>query len=281
MGGFLKKSNKLAPPDALVVATTPMKTKTQLCSHFAVALAASLLLSNASNAATIAVTSGSFENPDSTFASTNWANLDLAWNNGPAPTELIYEQNSGDNIAADTGNWSALLGGRPQLSQDLLTTVNAGDTLSLTFRGGKGSFVGSAGGGTFAATFNVGGTLYTTSFDTTTNATTWETFTLVHTITNTGNLSIAFDDVSGNPWLDTIGNVNTQAIPEPSALVLLSLGWTRLASPSPRIIYSADLIPRSRPTKGGFSRLREAHQKPYTLRQRHCATTIVHIPDDH
>lgn len=201
-----------------------MKTKTQLRSHFAVALAATFLLSNASNAAIIIpVTSGSFETPDPTFLAGDWANLDLAWENG-TETELTYQQNKVDNIIADDGIWSALLGGtpgRPQLSQDLLTTVNAGDTLTLIFRGGNAPSGGASGGGVFSATFNVGGTLYTTNFDTTTNVSTWETFTLEHTITNTGNLSIAFDDVSGNPWLDTIGNVS---IPEPSALVLLSFG---------------------------------------------------------
>ena len=170
-----------------------MKTKTQLYSHFAVALTASFLFSNASNAATIVVASGSFESPDPTFAAGDWANLDLAWNNGPVPTELLYDQNSVDNIIADNGSWSALLGARPQISQNLLTTVNAGDTLTLIFRGGKAITGSTSGGGVFSATFDVGGTLYTTSFDTAANANTWE-------------------------------NVTTEAIPEPSALLLLSIG---------------------------------------------------------
>ena len=218
----LKKQKKACPPPPLVNHEASMKTKIKLNSHFAVVLAATFLLSNASNAAiTIPVTSGSFENFDVTFQAGRWANLDLAWENGTADG-LGYQQNDGDHITADNGAWSVLLSNNiPIISQDLLTTVNAGDTLTLIFSGGKGGQEGSNGGGVFTATFDVGGTNYTTSFDTTGNAATWETFTLTHTILNSGNLSLEFAHQSGRAWLDTVGSVS---IPEPSALLLLSFG---------------------------------------------------------
>ena len=204
-----------------------MKKRNLFNSHIVVALVATFLLSDASNAATtIPVTSGSFENPDLTFPDefNNWANLDLAWSNG-TQTFLNYEQNNGDNMPAHTGIWSALLAGRPELSQSLATTVNAGDTLTLIFQGGRSTAANVSGGGFLSATFDVGGTLYTTVFDTTDAPQAgWKELTLTHTITNTGNLSLRFDDVSGAPWLDSIGNVTSSAIPEPSALLLLSIG---------------------------------------------------------
>src|SRR3954465_11377117 len=88
------------------------------------------------NAATISVTDGSFENPDPTHAAGAWANLDLAWDNGPA-SGLEYEQNNGDNITARTGSWSVFLSNAGSISQSLTTSVNVGDTLSVTFWGGK------------------------------------------------------------------------------------------------------------------------------------------------
>ena len=202
-----------------------MKKKNLFNSHIVVALVATFLLSDASNAAIIIpVTSGSFENPDPTFVTTDWANLDLAWNNGVEPG-LAFQQNSGDNMPAHTGIWSALLGGRPGLSQNLATIVNAGDTLTLIFQGGRSVATGVSGGGIINATFDVGGTNYTTPFDTSVaDQNGWLTFTLTHTITNTGNLTLRFDDVTGVPWLDSIGNVTSDAIPEPSALLLLSIG---------------------------------------------------------
>jgi len=177
------------------------------------------------DAADIPVTSGSFESPDPTAQSGDWANLDLAWENGPA-TGLEYEQNKGDNITADTGSWSAYLTSGP-FSQNLNATVAAGDTLSVSFSGGKASNPhGSSGGGTFTVTFDVGGTDYTSTFDTTTNVNTWETFSLQKTITNSGNLSLEFVSLTGNPWIDTVGNVSQ--VPEPGSVFLLGLSGLSL-----------------------------------------------------
>ncbi len=122
----------------------------------------------------------------------------------------------------------------PAISQDLLTTVSAGETLSVTFWGGNGANVltGSNGGGVVTATFLVGSTPYSANFDTTTAPSGgWKQFTLTEPITNSGDLSLQFDVASGKPWLDNISAV-AEAVPEPTSLVFVGVGavgllWAR------------------------------------------------------
>jgi hypothetical protein len=94
------------------------------------------------------------------------------------------------------------------VTQNLNTTVQAGDTLSMAFSGGRDK---SNGGGKFTATFKVGTTEYTSSvFDTTLQtANTWQTYSFTLTVPTgvSGNLSIIFKPVSGRPWLDNISDV--------------------------------------------------------------------------
>ena len=96
------------------------------------------------------------------------------------------------------------------ISQDLGTLVNAGDTLSITFDGGRSKdSSNTGGGGQINCTFMVGSTPYSMTADTTLQAEdTWQTYTHSVTITNGGNLSIEFSNVSGHAWLDDISAVS-------------------------------------------------------------------------
>jgi hypothetical protein len=168
-------------------------------------------------ASTIGVTDASFET--TVNVSGDWSDV---WN--PA-TLNGFEQNSGDNMVAQNGSWSAFLPNTAGISQDLGTIVHAGDTLSVTFWGGNGNRQPvSSGGGIMSAGFTVGATTYSSTFDTTqAPAGGWEQFTLTETIANAGDLHLDFGTVSGVPWLDNVSSViDTPApppVPEPSSLV--------------------------------------------------------------
>jgi hypothetical protein len=94
------------------------------------------------------------------------------------------------------------------LTQDLKTSVSAGDTLSVTFYVCRDS----RGGGVLQVSFLNGTTPYSQTFDTTSQtANTWKSYTCTQTIPTgaaSGNLSLRFSNVSGRAgWLDLISDV--------------------------------------------------------------------------
>ena len=167
------------------------------------------------SAMTIPVANGSFETTGS--QSGGWAHIAAGWN--PANnSNSQYQENNVNSypsqhftaISPGGGVWYALLNGNTvSITQDLLASVKAGDTLSMTFYGGRardGSV--TAEGGVFSAAFLVGSTPYSLPVDTTGLANnTWQSYTLTQVATNAGDLSIQFSAVSGDPWLDNISNV--------------------------------------------------------------------------
>jgi hypothetical protein len=117
----------------------------------------------------------------------------------------------------DPGGW---------VKQDLGTTVNLGDILSVTF-----SVMSDIAPGQIAASFLVGTgpTVYTQSFINPQDNGTWVSYTLTTApITNAGNLSIQFMRESGRLWMDNVSNVTVTSIPEPSSLPLAGLGMVSL-----------------------------------------------------
>jgi hypothetical protein len=193
-------------------------TATSTTNSFAVSLTTDLMVQDAN-----------FETPGATPATPFWAQIDSVWNpdtNNPAADP--YQQNSVLQSPLDVGNeqftntcpggvdWCVLLNGNTiSLSQDLLTNVNAGDTISLSFYGGRGLAASqTADGGVFTAEFLVDSTVYSTNIDTTvlTNGT-WQVYTLTQIVTNSGDLSLQFLAVSGDPWLDNITVTRTLSSP--------------------------------------------------------------------
>ena len=163
-------------------------------------------------ASTIPVANGSFETPGGINNATYWWSLGSPWTGGISPQgyevlDLRGWEGATFSSAAD-GFFAANL--EPwivSVTQNLATTVNDDDTLSVTFSGGRAK--GQAGG-KFTATFVVDTTEYTSSeFDTALLANdTWQSYTFTTPIANTGNLSIVFRPVSGRPWLDKVSNVS-------------------------------------------------------------------------
>jgi autotransporter-associated beta strand protein len=163
----------------------------------------------------IAVANGSFETRGTLNAATHWWSLGSPWVGGttPGPYEVLKVNEFNTFTAAAAGLYAVNLESfLVSVTQNLSTTVNAGDTLSMTFSGGRARTGQGAGsnGGKFTATFKVGTTEYTSSeFDTSLQANdTWQSYTFTTPITNTGTLSIVFKPVSGRPWLDNISNVS-------------------------------------------------------------------------
>ncbi|MES2657044.1 MAG: DUF4038 domain-containing protein [Verrucomicrobiota bacterium] len=169
----------------------------------------------------ILVDNGSFETTGA-GGPAGWAHVASHWN--PTNTTSPYQQNSltpvgGAHFTATSqggGVWYALMNANNgSLHRDLATTVNAGDTVSVTFFGGRArTGLATSAGGVFSATFLVGTTPYAMQVDTTTLANNaWQAFTLTKTVTNSGNLSLDFGAVSGDPWLDNIGSVTLTTEP--------------------------------------------------------------------
>ncbi|HAO80878.1 MAG TPA: hypothetical protein DCQ92_18290 [Verrucomicrobia subdivision 3 bacterium] len=173
----------------------------------------------------IAVQDANFETPGVLSGAPFWAHINPVWN--PDTNNSIgnpYQQNSvfqspqdGNEQFTFTGidpggiDWVVLLNTNTvSISQDLLASVNAGDTISLTFYGGRSQQASTVDGGVFTAAFMVGSTPYSMSVDTTVLATnSWQSYTLTQVITNSGDLSLQFSAVSGDPWLDNISVVRT------------------------------------------------------------------------
>jgi hypothetical protein len=175
--------------------------------------AANGILTVMTPASTIPVANRSFETHGTLNAATYWWSLGSPWVGGttPGPYEELQVNQFNTFTAAADGLYAANLESfLVSVTQNLSTTVQAGDTLSMTFSGGRDK---STGGGKFTATFKVGTTEYTSPvIDTTLQApNTWQSYTFTTPITNAGNLSIKFSNVSGRPWLDNVSNVTLQA----------------------------------------------------------------------
>jgi len=110
--------------------------------------------------------------------------------------------------AAADGAWLGLMGTLETISQNL-GAVNAGDTLTVTFSGGRAKdTVNTAGGGVFTCTLDVGGSSNTVRADTTLLAEdTWQTYTNTWVCPEAGMLGVKFSNVSGSPWLDNVSDV--------------------------------------------------------------------------
>ncbi|HEV2438233.1 MAG TPA: hypothetical protein VG077_19760 [Verrucomicrobiae bacterium] len=204
-------------------------TATSMTNIFAVSLTTTLVVQDAN-----------FENPGVLSANSGWAHIATVWNPGTG-TYSEYGQNS-LTLAPDDANvhfyntcpggidWYALMSANiGSISQDLHTNVNAGDTISMTFYGGRGVASSStAAGGVYAAAFLVGATPYSMTVDCTvlTNGT-WQLFTLAQAITNSGDLSLQFTSVSGNGWLDNI--TVTRTVPASVVVVPPVLGAPRIS----------------------------------------------------
>ena len=95
------------------------------------------------------------------------------------------------------------------LAQYLPRDVADGDTLSVTFWLGRQK---GQPGGKAVAYFDVAGTKYSTTYDTTELAAdSWKSHTLTHKITNSGNLSLGFyGTTKEGSWLDTISDVTVK-----------------------------------------------------------------------
>lgn len=170
----------------------------------------------------VPVVNGSFETPGALGSSNGWARVSPVWN--PATVANDFQQNNMapatsshfSTVSPGGGSWFALMNGNSgSIRQDLNTTIGAGDTLSVTFYGGRArSGVSTATGGVFNASFVVGTTKYTIPVNTTTLANNaWQAFTLTQTVTNGGKLALEFSAVSGSPWLDNIGSVSISPAP--------------------------------------------------------------------
>jgi hypothetical protein len=173
----------------------------------------------------ITVQDANFETPGAITAAPFWAQIDPVWNPDTSnPASDPYQQNAVLQAPIDIGNehftntcpggvdWIVLLNANTvSISQDLLASVNAGDTISLTFYGGRALATAStADGGVFTAEFLVGSTVYSTNIDTTVLPNnTWQSYTLTQVVTNSGDLSLEFLAVSGDPWLDNISVTRT------------------------------------------------------------------------
>ena len=160
----------------------------------------------------IAVGNASFETPLPGGVGGGWAQIGAPW---VVSGTSAYQQNSLTPAGAahftstcpGGGVWYALINGNTlSITQDLLVNVNAGDTVSLTFYGGRGQASSStAEGGVFNAAFLVGPVSYSMQVNTALLANdTWQSYTLSRTLTNSGDLSLQFSAVGGDPWLDSI-----------------------------------------------------------------------------
>ncbi len=172
-------------------------------------------------AAPIPVADGSFETMGGPIdGGGHWTAVDSVWN--PVSGQSQYQQNNGDNITPEDGAFSLWVPNTGGISQDLNTVVQAGETLQVSFFGGNGAHpeFGTAGGGMLTATFTVGSTSYSQTFDTSTAPSGgWKQFFFDQPITNTGDLKLSFSVASAHPWLDNISSVT----PEPASLGVLTV----------------------------------------------------------
>ena len=175
----------------------------------------------------IIVHNGSFETPGGASISTHWHSIGSPWINASGngnPFYMTINTIVGWSFSSvPDGTYCAQMATYyTSYTQDLLTTVNAGDTLSVTFSGGRP--IGGTGG-QFTASFLVGATEYTSSvIDTTLLAQdSWHSYTFTSRISNTGNLSLIFRPVSGSgsQWLDKVSNISLTPAPPRGTVIIL------------------------------------------------------------
>jgi len=178
---------------------------------------ASLFSADATMAITVTsdifVLNGSFESPGAAQAGA-WAMFGSPWpvTGLPSNNQQIQAASGGVFTSAVDGTWIALISTNDvssahPLVQNLGASVAAGDTLSVTFWIGRPN---SGTGGQGVAYFDVGGTKYPSTFDTTSLAAgSWQSVTMTLTITNAGNLSLGFyATTQANSFLDKISNIS-------------------------------------------------------------------------
>ena len=154
----------------------------------------------------ITVEDGSFEDPVNLAG--NWGMCNPVWNDTGVTQYEVNTPGGHMTLSAD-GNWIGFPKNMGTIYQNFGVSVTEGDTLEVTFYGGRSlDSSGSAGGGVIRCTLIVGATRYSMTADTTLLAEdTWQLYTHSVTITNTGNLVLEFDTVSGKPWIDYISDV--------------------------------------------------------------------------
>ena len=159
------------------------------------------------------VLNGSFEitTADSDpWTNGSWMYIPKPWTANMGPYGRIKYTSASVPACPGGGTWIANMtdAGGDVLTQDLHTTVNAGDALSVTFY----VIRDTTGGGVLRASFLVGATTYSKDInpsDLTLN--TWVPVTFNQTIGTgvSGNLSLKFTEVSGRAgWLDNVSNVS-------------------------------------------------------------------------
>jgi len=194
------------------------------------AIAAIGLNPSIASASLITVQNGGFEDPTphnpnngdiSDWTAGGWAFVGAPWTTSTGNYgRLSYAPMVG---AAQPGPWIMNLNdGEGWVKQDLGTNVNVGDTLSVTFH-----VMSDEAPGQIAAVFKVGGTpaVFSETFTNPQNDGTWVAYTFTTApITDAGNLSLEFSNVSGRLWIDDISNVTVSslaAVPEPGSLLAL------------------------------------------------------------
>lgn len=153
---------------------------------------------------TLSVVDGSFENPTNVVGS--WGMCSAVWNDASSSQ---YEVGRPGHLSSPVdGNWAALMNNVGTIHQEV-GNVNAGDTLTVVFYGGRAEAIkNTAAGGVFNCSLKVGSASHTVQVDTTQFAyDTWEAFTNSWVATESGTLTLEFSNVSGSPWIDSISDV--------------------------------------------------------------------------
>jgi hypothetical protein len=208
------------------IAAKSVRPMRRLCG---LAIAAIGLSAPLASAVTVPVDNGGFETEygSNTDMTTNWVKLrSWALNNtliGSVPVGAAFSSDAegGSHFTRFTYNDAGV-------EQNLQTTVSAGDTLSVSFS--LGSRLAAEAGWTVDparvkgnAYFLVGSTRYNMPYDLTGQASgVWYSFTFTTTITNTGNLSLGFQNlnIANNYYtsLDGVSDVTlTPAANDPNA----------------------------------------------------------------
>jgi hypothetical protein len=218
---------------------SPGQTATPKKTRIACGLAVAVIGLNAplASAATIAVINGGFETEYAlnTDYSANWVRL----------TNWTHENTNVGSVAV-TGHFPTDAEGGTHFTrftwndagveQNLQTAVSAGDTLSVTFNLGVslGAWDLDRSRVRGNAYFKVDSTYYKMPYDLSLPATpdtgVWYSFTFETTITNSGNLSIGFQNLAAtNTYYTSLDGVsNVTVIPEPRAALLGAIGLLAL-----------------------------------------------------
>ena len=196
------KTTNLPNNTIIAKSSRPMR---QLCGIAIAALTAIGLSAPLASAATIPVINGGFEtefgtNTDPTL---NWAkNPSAPWSF--ENTSIALRPIAG-NFSSDPdggSNFTRFTWNNAGVEQNLQTAVSAGDTLSVTFNLGVslGAWDLDRSRVRGNAYFKVGSTRYNMPYDLSLPATpatgVWYSFTFTSTITNSGNLSIGFQNLA-------------------------------------------------------------------------------------